>query len=174
MPFVHQNMLAPALLAVLAGAAPAPQASSTQGADSPYSPTGAAAASQYSVASSQYSSILGAVTPTPASSGNAAPTVFGPDSQVEASAQTPSQAAPPVRSSQVSGITSHGPYAGSATTTGAPQSGPAALSIPALPPNPTATYYNANGDLTQEEPAPYVPAGMSVFLMRLCRGLRLH
>jgi len=66
---------------------------------------------------------------------------------------------PPVRSSQVTGATSHGPYSGAATTTGAPQSGPASASIGTLPLNPTATYYNTNGLLTKEEPAPYTPAG---------------
>jgi len=43
--------------------------------------------------------------------------------------------------------------------TGAPMSGPAAASVGTLPPNPTATYYNANGLLTKIEPAPYTPAG---------------
>lgn len=38
-------------------------------------------------------------------------------------------------------------------------SGPAAQSIAPLPPNPTATYYNTNGQLTEIEPAPYTPAG---------------
>ena len=81
-----------------------------------------------------------------------------PDSQVPATF-LPSASAYPVISSEVTGVTSHGPYAGVPTTTGAPQSGPAAKSIPALPPNPTATYYNSDGGLTKEEPAPYTPAG---------------
>jgi len=34
-----------------------------------------------------------------------------------------------------------------------------APSIPALPPNPTATYYNAQGILLHPEPAPYTPNG---------------
>ncbi|TKA62066.1 hypothetical protein B0A49_11336 [Cryomyces minteri] len=34
-----------------------------------------------------------------------------------------------------------------------------ALSIPALPLNPTATYYNTNGMLQKPEPAPYTPNG---------------
>ncbi|TKA80362.1 hypothetical protein B0A49_01491 [Cryomyces minteri] len=33
------------------------------------------------------------------------------------------------------------------------------LTIPALPPNPTATYYNTNGQLQKPEPAPYTPNG---------------
>jgi len=33
------------------------------------------------------------------------------------------------------------------------------MSIPALPPNPTATYYNVDGLLKQNEPAPYTPNG---------------
>lgn len=31
--------------------------------------------------------------------------------------------------------------------------------IPPLPPNPTATYYNANGELQKPAPAPYTPFG---------------
>lgn len=85
-------------------------------------------------------------------------TQFGPDSKVAASAVT-SQSAYAIISSQVTGATSHGAFSGMATTTGAPQSGPAAKSIPALGPNPTETYYNPTGELTKEEPAPYAPAG---------------
>jgi len=67
---------------------------------------------------------------------------------------------PPIRSSQVTGATSHGPYSGTPTTTGAEQApSTVAKSIGTLPPNPTATYYNKNGKLFHAEPAPYVPAG---------------
>ncbi|KAL4963425.1 ferritin-like domain-containing protein [Aspergillus stella-maris] len=54
----------------------------------------------------------------------------------------------------------HGPYTGTPTTTGA-ATAPATLaaSIEPLPPNPTATYYNADGVPQQPMPAPYVPAG---------------
>lgn len=85
-------------------------------------------------------------------------TKFGPDSQVPYQT-VPVLSAPPVRSSQVTGATSHGAYKGTATTTGAPQSGPAKTYQTPLPPNPTATYYNKDGKLTQEEPLPYTPAG---------------
>lgn len=90
--------------------------------------------------------------------------VFGPDSQVSAVATAPpgpgqSGAAPPVVKSPLTGPTTHGPYHGTPTTTGALANSPKAASIPALPPNPTATYYNANGVLLQQQPAPYTPAG---------------
>ena len=54
----------------------------------------------------------------------------------------------------------HGPYTGTPTTTGA-AGAPATLaaSIAPLPPNPTATYYNADGTPKEPKPAPYVPAG---------------
>lgn len=83
----------------------------------------------------------------------------GPDSQVPAATVTPSVPAPPVVSSQVTGPTSHGAYLGTPTMIGAVQNGPAAQSVPALGPNPTETYYNTDGLLTEEEPAPYTPAG---------------
>ncbi|KAI9699520.1 MAG: hypothetical protein M1820_007151 [Bogoriella megaspora] len=95
-------------------------------------------------------------------------TVFGPDSQVSATATAPPQgsipnidlAAPPLRSSQVTGATSHGPYNGPATTTQAAQA-PAtlAVSIATQPLNPTATYYNTDGLPQNPEPAPYTPNG---------------
>lgn len=70
-----------------------------------------------------------------------------------------SGAAPPRVSSNVTGPTSHGPYSGTATTTGAVSNQVLASSIPALPPNPTATYYNADGVLLNPQPAPYTPNG---------------
>ena len=146
-----------ALLAAVATAIPAPQVSSTpQG----YGPSATAGPSQYSQASGAYSSLIAsATTGSSAGSDNGLASTFGPDSQVSASAVPLTAAIPPIVSSQVTGPTSHGPYSGEATTTGALQSGPAAQSIPALAPNPTATYYNANGELTEVEPAPYTPAG---------------
>ena len=67
--------------------------------------------------------------------------------------------APPVVSSQVTGLTSHGPFSGQPTTTGALSLSVLAASIPALPPNPTATTYPSDGNLHDPQPAPYTPAG---------------
>ncbi|MCJ1233741.1 hypothetical protein MMC14_001699 [Varicellaria rhodocarpa] len=67
--------------------------------------------------------------------------------------------APPVVSSQVTGVTTHGPYSGVPTTTGALSTAVLAASIPALPPNPSATTYPSDGQLHSPEPAPYTPAG---------------
>lgn len=104
----------------------------------------------------------GATRITPLSSatgGTEVATVFGPDSQVPAVTTTP-QSAPPRVSPYVNGTTSHGPYGGNATITGA-ANGPTTLaaSISALPPNPTATYYNTLGVPLNPMPAPYTPAG---------------
>lgn len=69
---------------------------------------------------------------------------------------------PPIISSQVTGVTSHGPYKGPPpTTTGALSNTPKAIVAPtaALPPNPTALRYNPNGTLNDQEPLPYQPAG---------------
>ncbi|KAG9230133.1 hypothetical protein BJ875DRAFT_385807 [Amylocarpus encephaloides] len=67
---------------------------------------------------------------------------------------------PPIVSSQVTGVTSHGPYMGpSPTTTGALSNEPAGSAVPMLPPNPTALVYNPNGELNDQEPIPYQPAG---------------
>jgi hypothetical protein len=68
-------------------------------------------------------------------------------------------AVPPVISSQVTGHTSHGPFSGTPTTTGAISNSPAGTTIPMLPPNPTALVYNPNGTLNNQEPIPYQPAG---------------
>jgi hypothetical protein len=77
---------------------------------------------------------------------------------------TASGAAPPLVNSATTGITTHGPYSGTPTTTG-PEQGPTTLSntIPSNP-NPTATYYNANGKLTQAQPMPYMPGGNFIYL----------
>ena len=53
----------------------------------------------------------------------------------------------------------HGPYSGTPTTVGALTTLVLAASIPALPPNPTATTYPSDGKLHAPEPAPYTPAG---------------
>ena len=89
-------------------------------------------------------------------------TSFGPDSQVPYQPQSTAGPDYPVVVEQ-NGYTSapyHGPYNGTATTTGA-ANGPStiAASIPTQPPNPTATYYNANGVPQNPLPAPYIPAG---------------
>ncbi|KAI9836067.1 MAG: hypothetical protein M1819_001679 [Sarea resinae] len=58
------------------------------------------------------------------------------------------------------GATSHGPYTGTPTTTGAQSLDVQASSIPALPPSPAETNgYNSSGVLQDPEPAPYTPAG---------------
>ncbi|KAF1959602.1 hypothetical protein CC80DRAFT_306445 [Byssothecium circinans] len=120
------------LLAALAVAAPAPQVPGYTDADFPLTvsqPTGAAASS------------------------------FGPDSQIPA-IETTAPSAPPRRSSDVTGATSHGPFSGSPTTTRAVMANTTlATAIAPLPPNPTATYYNADGILKEPAPAPYTPAG---------------
>ncbi|CZT51895.1 probable protein rds1 [Rhynchosporium secalis] len=67
-------------------------------------------------------------------------------------------AVPPVVSSQVTGVTSHGPYSGTPTTTGALSNVPKGTAIPVLPPNPTATY-SPDGTLHDQMPIPYTPAG---------------
>lgn len=76
-----------------------------------------------------------------------------------ASNVAPAVPPPPVRSSQVTGMTSHGPYSGTPTTTGALMTTVLALSIPALPPAPSATTYPSDGQLHDPQPAPYTPAG---------------
>jgi hypothetical protein len=68
-------------------------------------------------------------------------------------------AIPPIVSSQVTGVTSHGPFSGTPTTTGAISNSPAGTVIPMLPPNPTALVYNPNGELNNQQPIPYQPAG---------------
>lgn len=89
------------------------------------------------------------------------PSVFGPDSQIPAVATSvtgPLNGAPQ-RSRYVTGTTTHGPFEGTATVTGAVSNSVLASSVGTLPPNPTATYYNTNGLLQNPQPAPYTPAG---------------
>lgn len=125
--------------AAFAAAAPAPQVAGYTGADGPFSQT---------------------TSPT-----ELLATTFGPDSQVSAIATSPpngteSGAAPPLVSSDVTGTTSHGPYSGTPTVTGAAQAPTTlAASIDTLPLNPTATYYNSLGVPLDPEPAPYTPNG---------------
>ena len=92
------------------------------------------------------------------------PTSFGPDSQISAIQTTGIPAGSPggadtLRKANPTGPTSHGPYSGTPTTTGAVSNSPTAATVPALPPNPTATYYNTDGALQNKQPAPYVPYG---------------
>ncbi|KAJ9645976.1 hypothetical protein H2199_003019 [Coniosporium tulheliwenetii] len=131
---LSKTVLASAAFAALAAAAPAPQVPGYTGADAPYAD----------------------------STGNGIyplATTFGPDSTVPATSV--STGGPPNRSEgPLTGPTSHGPFSGTPTTTGA-VTAPSTISatIPALPPNPTATYYNPNGTLLNPAPAPYTPAG---------------
>lgn len=133
------------LLAALAVAAPAPQVASEQDGN----------VSGYTNAAITFSDV-------PSLTDLA--TSFAPDSQIsaiETEAPAPSEpgAADTQRSSYPTGATSHGPYSGEATTTGAVMNAPTAASIAPLPPNPTATYYNTDGSLQNPQPAPYTPYG---------------
>lgn len=66
---------------------------------------------------------------------------------------------PPVRSSEVEGPTSHGPFSGEPTTTGALSKPALAQSIAPQPPLPV-TYVNNNGELQADTmPVPYEPDG---------------
>jgi len=66
---------------------------------------------------------------------------------------------PPVRSSDPTGATSHGPFEGTPTTTGALSAPVQAQSVVPLPPLPV-TYANENGELQAGyQPIPYQPAG---------------
>lgn len=124
----------------------------------------ATAVSGYSDASAPYASA------TPDALTDLA-TKFGPDSTIAAEATAAPNAttgytlginnpADTLRSSYDVGPTSHGPYSGVPTVTGA-ANGPATLasSVGTLPPNPTATYYNSKGVPLNDLPAPYTPAG---------------
>jgi len=92
------------------------------------------------------------------------PSSFGTDSAVPAiltTAPTGTQSgvAATQRSSIPTGATSHGPYSGVPTVTGAVSTIATAMTVATLPLNPTATYYNTNGKLQHVQPAPYTPAG---------------
>ena len=66
---------------------------------------------------------------------------------------------PSVVSSQVTGATSHGPFSGTPTTTGALSTVVLAPSVPALPVSYNETQYPSDGQLHGAEPAPYTPSG---------------
>ena len=89
---------------------------------------------------------LGAPAPAPQASYYSAPATL------ESAAPAPSTV-------PVTDVSSHGPFEGTPTTTGALTTTFLAASIPALPPNPTATTYPSDGQLHDPEPAPYAPAG---------------
>ncbi|KAI0130403.1 ferritin-like domain-containing protein [Xylariales sp. AK1849] len=59
----------------------------------------------------------------------------------------------------VTNVTSHGPFTGTPTTTGALSTDVVAASIPALPAADYKYQYPADGKLHQKEPAPYTPGG---------------
>ncbi|THY35672.1 hypothetical protein D6D01_01150 [Aureobasidium pullulans] len=148
-----KSIVASALLAGAAYAAPAQDVHASQ------------ATSEYG---SQVSGYTGANAPYKSDAASVdlenIATSFGTNSQVNAiPTQAPngtmSGAAAPLRSSLVTGSTSHGPYSGTPTTVGAVTTATLGLTVSAMGPNPTATYYNTNGMLTQPEPAPYTPAG---------------
>ena len=65
---------------------------------------------------------------------------------------------PPVRSSEVTGLTSHGPFSGTPTTAGA-LSAPASAQSIAPAGSAAVTYTNADGELQASYmPVPYQPA----------------
>lgn len=103
-----------------------------------------------------------AVFALPAPQASPEPTSFGPDSQVPYQPQSTAGPDYPVvvEENGYTSATYHGPYTGTPTTTGAVD-GPTTLaaSIPTMPLNPTATYYNADGVPKNPFPAPYTPAG---------------
>lgn len=83
----------------------------------------------------------------------AVPVVSVPDTTVMSTpTATPSDV--PVKN-----VTSHGPYTGTPTTTGALSTKILAPSIPALPPGPDAYKYPRDGKLHGDQPAPYTPSG---------------
>ncbi|KAK6070805.1 hypothetical protein SCUP515_08206 [Seiridium cupressi] len=59
----------------------------------------------------------------------------------------------------VTNVTSHGPFTGTPTTTGALSTTVTAASVPALPADPIKYLYPADGKLHAPEPAPYTPGG---------------
>ena len=149
-----KSIVASALLAGVAYAAPAPQGALASQASSEYG--------------SQVAGYTGADAPYKTNSASvgleSVATSFGTNSQINAIPTSPpngteSGAAYPLRSSLVTGSTSHGPYSGTPTTTGAVTTSASAMTVPTLPLNPTATYYNTNGKLQNEQPIPYAPAG---------------
>ncbi|KAF2860329.1 hypothetical protein K470DRAFT_258088 [Piedraia hortae CBS 480.64] len=93
----------------------------------------------------------------------AVPTSFGGASIISAiNTVAPTEgpgAADTQRSPLPTGHTSHGPFSGKPTTTGAVSTEALNSDVLPGPPNPTATYYNSDGKLTEPMPIPYAPAG---------------
>lgn len=98
--------------------------------------------------------------PTPVT---AFPSSFGHDSIISAiDTDAPTSgwlAADTQRSPHPTGPTTHGPYSGTPTVTGAVSTTALAETISTLPLAPYATYYNTNGKLQHDQPIPYEPAG---------------
>ncbi|KAK3113963.1 hypothetical protein LTR53_008205 [Teratosphaeriaceae sp. CCFEE 6253] len=176
-----RTVISSALLSGLAAAAPAPQGAyqisdgqvevrPTAPASYGSSATTPAASAGTDVAANQSGNVAGyndasapfaSYTPEPLT---AVPSSFGLNSAISAiftaAPSTGIYGPDPQRSSLPTGPTSHGPYSGAPTTTGAVTTDAiSAATIPTLPPNPTATYYNTNGKLQNEQPVPYTPAG---------------
>ncbi|KAF2271833.1 uncharacterized protein EI97DRAFT_387179 [Westerdykella ornata] len=86
-------------------------------------------------------------------------TSFGPDSQIPATPTRP-VTLPPRKSPNPTGPTSHGPFTGTPTTTGALRANTTlAQTIAPQPPSPAQTYFNPQGVLLNPAPVPYMPAG---------------
>ena len=78
-------------------------------------------------------------------------------------------AAPTRVSPDPTGPTTHGPYSGSATTTGAKKAPTTlALSNDGTPlPAPTNTYYNPDGELRAPAQLPFLPGGKTILFLSL-------
>jgi hypothetical protein len=68
-------------------------------------------------------------------------------------------AAPTLVTHATTDISTHGPWLGTATTTGAEQAPSTISATLSQKPNPTATYYNRNGKLTGPDIIPFMPSG---------------
>jgi hypothetical protein len=71
-------------------------------------------------------------------------------------------AAPSLVTHATTDITTHGPWSGTPTTIGQEQAPTTVSATLAIKPNPTATYYNPNGKLTEAELIPFLPGGMDI------------
>ena len=155
-----RTALTSAVLAGLAAAAPAPQ-----GTPAAYSEAATFAAdNQAGTSPGGYLNADATWVPESPAAITPLASEFDNASDVSATFTTPvttgTAAAGSQRSSMPTGATTHGPYDGeAATTTGAVYASVVDSTIPMLPPNPTATYYNQDGKLTEPEPIDYTPAG---------------
>ena len=142
-----RTALTSAVLCGLAAAAPAPQ-----GTPAAYEAATFAADNQAGTSPGGYPNADATWVPESPAAITPLASEFDNASDVSATFTTPvttgTAAAGPQRSSIVTGATSHGPYDGeAATTTGAVYASVVDSTIPMLPPNPTATYYNQDGKL---------------------------